>query len=100
MQKKLNNWRLEAVCLHDKNSGYWLSCKYSEVLYAKEGCSRCTVRTQCFLAAIQDEEFIGVSAGISEYDFLMSTWKKATKKNGTNRDRSDKTIKALLQKIS
>jgi hypothetical protein len=30
----------------------------------------------------------------------MSTWKKATKNNGTTRDRSDKSIKKLLQKIS
>lgn len=100
MQKKLSNWRLEAVCLSDKNPGYWLSCKYSDVLYAKAGCAKCTVRTQCFLSAIQDEEFIGVSAGISEYDFLIATWKKATKSNGTNRDRSDRAIKKLLQAIS
>ena len=100
MQRKPNNWRLEAVCLSDKNSGYWLSYKHSEVLYAKEGCARCTVKIPCFLSAIQDEEFVGVNAGISEYDFLMSTWKKANKNNGTTRDRSDKSIKKLLQKIS
>lgn len=100
MQKKPSNWRLEAVCLSDKNSGYWLSYKHSQILYAKEGCKRCKVQTQCFLSAIQNEEFTGVNAGISEYDFLMSTWKKATKKNETTRDRSDKPIKKLLQKIS
>ena len=57
-------------------------------------------KSRVFLSAIQNDEFVGVNAGISEYDFLMSTWKKANKNNGTTRDRSDKSIKKLLQKIS
>lgn len=100
MQKRINNWRLDAVCLHDKHSEYWLSCKYSEVVYAKEGCARCPVKKECFLSALQNEEFVGINAGVSEYDFLMSTWKKATGKNGTTRDKSDRAIKKLLQNIS
>lgn len=100
MQKKPNNWRLEAVCMRDANPNYWLSYKYSDIQYAKDGCARCNVKRECFFTALENEEFVGVNAGISEYDFLMATWKKATKSNGTTRNRSDNAIKKLLQKIS
>lgn len=93
-----NNWRKNAICSGNKKSGSWLSYDMSDVEYAKKGCSTCTVRKECLLTALNNDSFIGVIAGISEYDYLVHTWQEATRENENNWRTDDSILSGLLQK--
>ena len=93
-----SNWRSKAICTGDKNSSNWLSYDIKNVEYAKEGCSRCTVRKECLITAIKNNSFIGVIAGISEYDYLVHTWQEAPRENESNWRTDDSILSGLLQK--
>jgi hypothetical protein len=90
-------WQRSAVCLRDKNSSYWLSYNIEHIKYAKEGCKSCSVKTACLANALSQEFFIGVNAGISEWDYLNKTWKEVKSVRKTNWSRSDATLRKLLQ---
>ena len=97
--KALSDWLSSAVCANDDNPTAWLSYDIENIRYAKHGCSKCKVRQQCFLNAWQNEPYVGVNAGISEYDFLILTWKEAKKANGSNWSRTNKTLQRIMQEI-
>jgi hypothetical protein len=93
-----SNWRAKAVCTGDPKSSSWLSYDIKDVEYAKEGCSRCPVKKECLVTAIKNNSFIGVIAGISEYDYLLHTWQEATRENESNWRTDDSILSGLLQK--
>lgn len=93
-----SNWRKKAICSGDKKSSSWLSYDYKDVEYAKEGCSRCSVRKECLITALNNDSFIGVIAGISEYDYLISTWQEAARENESNWRADDSILSGLLQR--
>jgi hypothetical protein len=81
------NWRERAVCFNDTNSSFWVSYNLEKVKYAKNGCANCSVHNECIQSAyVEDDEPIGVIAGLSEYDRLLSKWKKVSDLNGNNWD--------------
>lgn len=92
-----SNWRNDAICAFDKHHYRWLSYKISDVEYAKEGCSRCKVKTQCLLSALKNDAFVGVIAGMSEYDFLLKTWQAITEENESNWTGDSGLFQRLLQ---
>ena len=47
---------------------------------------------------IKNNSFIGVIAGISEYDYLVHTWQEATRENESNWRTDDSILSGLLQK--
>lgn len=93
-----SNWRSKAICTGDTKASSWLSYDIKEVEYAKEGCSRCTVRKECLITALKNNSFVGVIAGISEYDYLVHTWQEATRENESNWRTDDSILSGLLQK--
>lgn len=97
--KAQSDWRVIAVCANDEQSIAWLSYDIEDVQYAKHGCSQCKVRAECFLNAWDNKPYVGVNAGISEYDFLMLTWKESKKSNGSNWSRTNKILQGILQKV-
>lgn len=97
--KAQSDWLNEAVCANDERPTAWLSYDINDVQYAKLGCSKCTVRKQCILNAFRNDPYVGVNAGISEYDFLMLTWKEATKVNGSNWSRTDKVLQGIVRQV-
>lgn len=92
------DWKRFAVCLKDKNSSHWLSYNIEHIEYAKKGCDKCPVRAECLDNAINQEIYVGVNGGISEWDFLNKTWKKVTNAKRSNWSRSSATLHKLLQK--
>jgi hypothetical protein len=96
--KSSHNWRESAVCSDDVNSNYWLSYDLKDIKYAKEGCSRCDVRIECLTSALSNDVYFGVNGGVSEWDFLNTTWKKAKVIDESNWSRSDRSLYKLLQK--
>lgn len=94
-----SNWRDQAICFHDKNAHKWTSYNYDDVQYAKDGCSICPVRKQCLVTAMTSNSFVGVIAGISEFDFLMYTWEEVNDINESNWGTGDTAFSRLLQKI-
>ena len=81
------NWRDNAVCSNDSNSSFWVSYNLNKIQYAKKGCGTCKVHKECIQSSyIEDDEPIGVIAGLSEYDRLISKWKKVSDLNGNNWD--------------
>lgn len=58
----------------------------------------CPVKVECIENAISQEIYVGVNAGISEWDFLNKTWKKVTNAKRTNWSNSPSTLRRLLQK--
>jgi hypothetical protein len=94
-----NDWRELAVCAQDPDPLAWLSYDYQDVQYAKEGCARCKVRVECFTTAWNTPAYVGVSAGISEYDYLILTWKEAKRKNEFNWTRSNRLFQKILRQI-
>ena len=93
MNKK---WREQALCSKDKYSEKWFSYNIGDVQYAKSVCKKCTVRLECITNALSDE-FYGVNAGISEYDYKLITWKEAGSENESNWSRSNKTLQRVLR---
>jgi hypothetical protein len=95
----LSNWRAEAVCADDPYAERWVSYKYDDVQYAKNGCARCEVRKECLVSALSNDGIVGVVAGISEFEYLMHTWHEATRENESNWRTDDSTLSGLLQKV-
>ena len=73
------DWKRFAVCLKDKNSSYWLSYNIEHIEYAKKGCDKCPVRAECLDNAINQEIYVGVNGGISEWDFFKQDMEKGYK---------------------
>lgn len=97
--KALSDWIDKALCAQDEQPTAWLSYDIEDIQYARYRCSICTVRKECFLNAWQNDPYVGVNAGISEYDFLILTWKEAKKPNGSNWSRTNKLLQGILQKV-
>jgi len=95
--KNSRDWKRLAVCLKDKNSSHWLSYKIEHIEYAKNGCSTCEVKQECLAEALNQEMYVGVNGGISEWEFLNKTWKKVTNAKRTNWSNSPATFRKLLQ---
>lgn len=93
-----SNWRDEAVCAGDKFANKWLSYDLDDIEYAKNGCAKCTVRKECLITALENNYLTGVVAGISEYDYLSTIWKRANSENESNWRTDDSTLSRLLQK--
>lgn len=94
-----SNWRNKAVCASDKYPERWISYRKSDVEYARMGCVMCPVKKECILTALQNDNFVGVVAGISEFEYLMYTWHEATEENESNWTKDDSTLSRLLQEI-
>jgi hypothetical protein len=97
--KARSDWLSKAVCAVDEQPSAWLSYDIKDIRYAKIGCSKCSVRAQCMLNAYQNDPYVGVNAGISEYDFLILTWKEAKKVNGSNWSRNDKVLQGIMRQV-
>ncbi len=95
----VSNWKTLAVCVDDKFSNKWISYDHEDIEYAKNGCKRCPVRRECLINAIENDSFIGVIAGVSEYEYLLYTWDEVTDINESNWRRDRKTFSRLLQKV-
>ena len=95
-----SNWKQFAVCTGDSRSFAWFSFKKEDIDYAKNGCAKCTARIPCFLNAWESEEYCGVNGGISEFEFLLSTWKEAKKVTDENWKRSDKDLQKFVRRVS
>lgn len=63
------SWIYDAVCHNDRYKHRWTSFKIEDVEYAKEGCSRCPVMTQCAMS-LTDDIGVGVMFGTSEFERL------------------------------
>jgi hypothetical protein len=98
--KAPSDWLEKALCANDEHPFAWLSYDIEDIEYAKHGCSLCKVRKECFLSAWQNEPYVGVNAGISEYDFLVLTWKEAKKAHGSNWSRTNKILQGIMQQIA
>jgi len=94
----LSNWRSRAICANDQHPDKWISLKNEDIEYAKSGCEKCNVKKECLFSAIENDSFIGVVAGISEFEYLMYTWEEVTDINESNWRRDDTTLSRLLQK--
>lgn len=44
-------------------------------------------------------DFYGINGGVSEFDYMMMTWKEATSEKQNNRARTDRVLKGILQGI-
>lgn len=95
--KQPSNWKNNAICASDKHSVRWLSYKESDVEYAKEGCSRCSVKKICLATALANDSFVGTIAGMSEYDYLIRTWQAVWDINENNWRTDDTALQRLLQ---
>jgi hypothetical protein len=47
-----------------------------------------------------NEEYYGVSGGISEFNYLISTLKETSSEKQNNRTRADRVLKGILQEIA
>ena len=94
-----NNWTKKAVCTSDAKKNTWWSYDKDEIAYAKQGCARCTVRVECFLSAWESDEFYGINGGISEFEFLIKTWKKSKKESNVNWKRTDGDLQGILREV-
>lgn len=80
-------WVNFALCTDHPDHLYWTSNDYEEIKLAKDGCSRCEVRLECLTHAVMNpDDFIGVRGGLSEYDFLLRTWKEVENEDDDNWD--------------
>lgn len=95
--KQLSSWKEHAVCASDKHSHKWISYKESDVEYAKDGCSRCSVKKICLATALANDTFVGTIAGMSEYDYLIHTWQTVQDINESNWRTDNTTLQRLLQ---
>ena len=78
----------------------WLSFDIDDINYAKNICRKCTVRNECLMSALELDTYIGVNAGISEFDFLNMTWVEARTIEETNWPRTNKIIRRLFSEVS
>jgi hypothetical protein len=93
-----SNWKSMAVCTDNYHPEKWVSYDLEDIAYAKDGCSKCSVRIPCLSTAIMNDSFVGVVAGISEYDYLELQWKRAMKEDESNWRTDDSVLPRLLQK--
>ena len=93
---QINSWKNKALCASDPKQHSWMSYDMEDVLYAKDGCSRCSVRKECFLSAWESGDFYGVNGGISEYEFLMATWKPVKKVSNVNWRRTNTDLQKFM----
>lgn len=96
-----SNWRKSAVCATDKNPERWLSYDIKDLEYARDGCARCPVKRECLVTALEEEStmpFVGMVAGISEYEYLLSMWKEVNNENESNWRTGDSALSKLLRK--
>ena len=78
-------WLKESECYKSPNKGLWFSYDLSDIDKAKQGCSVCSVKRQCIETMVEtEEELVGVWAGMSEYDRLLMSWKKAMSSDESN----------------
>lgn len=95
------DWINAALCRNDIDSHKWLSSNIDDINYAKDVCRRCTVRMECMTAAIYEKDsFIGVNGGMSEIEYLMSTWEEVSSEDETNWGKSDSVIHRLFRIIA
>ena len=97
--KLKNNWKKEAVCASDKYPERWVSYNKKDVEYARSGCSMCTVKRECLFTALSSDSFVGVVAGISEYEYLTYIWHEAEREDESNWTRDNSTFSRLLREI-
>jgi hypothetical protein len=95
-----SNWKSRALCASDPKQYTWWSYDKDDIAYAKQGCSRCSVRAECFLSAWESDEFYGINGGISEYEFLLRTWKKSKKESNVNWKRTDRDLQKIMREIA
>lgn len=93
-----SSWRDEAICASNPNAHKWVSYNLDDIKYAKNGCAKCTVRKECLITALENNSFIGVVAGISEFEYLLHSWQEVTKENESNWRTDDSVFSGLLQK--
>jgi hypothetical protein len=98
--KLKSNWESFALCKKDDIPSRWLSSNIDDINYAKNICRKCTVRFECLTSALTSEQFVGVNAGLSEYDFLNKTWMEARSVEENNWPRTDKVIRTLFREIA
>jgi hypothetical protein len=94
-----SDWKQKALCLKHPESGIWFSYKKDEVDRAKSICRKCPVRTECFLSMWNTGDFYGIYGGISEFDYLMATWKEVKSEKENNRTRSNRVLQGIMQEI-
>jgi WhiB family redox-sensing transcriptional regulator len=95
-----SDWKDYALCTSGYPVNYWFSNKKPEIDVAKSICAKCTVRLECFTTAWSDDSHYGVYGGVSEYEYLLLTWKEAKSESESNRDRTDKRLRKILQEIA
>lgn len=97
-----SNWRAKAICASDRNPEKWLSYETSDLEYARDGCKICQVKRECLLTAIESDDdvsFVGMTAGVSEYEYLLHIWKEVENENESNWATGDSAFSILLQQI-
>lgn len=94
-----SDWRSKAVCVSDPHGNKWVSYNLDDIEYAKRGCANCQVKKECLLSTLSNNAFIGVIAGISEFEYLMHIWHEAVREDESNWRTDDSTLSRLLQKI-
>lgn len=94
-----SNWQNKALCKGHDRPSIWFSYNKEELEEATNICKQCPVAKQCFLNAWESEDFYGVRGGITEYEYLEITWKEAKSGKQGNRTRSDKLLKAIMQRF-
>jgi hypothetical protein len=99
------NWQSSAVCRNHDHPDWWISDNYVEVEKAKGLCGECEVNIPCIVSAISGEyastvglPTIGVYAGMSRFDMLMSTWKRIEDVSETNWSGPDKVIASVVSR--
>lgn len=97
---RTSNWKSKALCSRDIKQHTWWSYDKDDIAYAKQGCSRCPVRSECFLSAWQSDDFYGINGGITEFDFLLITWKEAKKESNVNWKRTDRDLQRIMREIA
>lgn len=95
-----SNWKDFALCSSSHPTNYWFSSKKEDIDIAKSICAKCTVRLECFFTAWDNDSHYGVYGGVSEYEYLLLTWKEAKSESEDNRDRTDKCLQKMLRHIA
>lgn len=94
-----SDWKAQALCLDHPERLIWFSYKKEEVDRAVKICKKCPVRTDCFISSWDTGDHYGVNGAISEFEYLMLTWKEVDSEKQNNRTRSSRVLKGILQEI-
>ena len=92
-----SNWKEEALCFNHPELSIWFSYKIEDVDRAKNICKKCPVRVECFMSMWNTGDFYGIHGGATEFEYLSMTWKEATNEKQSNRTRSDRVLKTIVQ---